>query len=267
MSNYSRQVCFDNTVAAPAPEESNNPENQVPKFSQDDLNKFLAEDRRKHQGQVKAIQQTLEQTLESKNLSVQEREQLVQRVSELENQGRTKEQQAAHERKQLETQYQTKLTEEKKQREQWETLYKDSRIENELTSAAAGNDSYSPSQMVALLKSATKLVPIQGPDGKFTGQHRTVTVLKEKQKDAEGRETVTDVEHTPESAVRRMKELPEYMNLFKSGVVSGTGANTVGSLGPNGKLDVRKLTPQQYQEIRAKNPELLGLRRDRKRSA
>src|SRR5208283_6118892 len=116
MSNYSRQVCFDNTVAAPAPEESNQ-ENQVPKFSQDDLNKFLAEDRRKHQGQVKAIQQTLEQTLESKNLSVQEREQLVQRVSELENQGRTKEQQAAHERKQLETQYQTKLTDEKKQRE------------------------------------------------------------------------------------------------------------------------------------------------------
>ena len=26
-----------------------------------------------------------------------------------------------------------------------------------------------------------------------------------------------------------------------------------------GKIDVRKLTPQQYREIRAKNPELLGL--------
>ena len=26
-----------------------------------------------------------------------------------------------------------------------------------------------------------------------------------------------------------------------------------------GRIDVRKLTPQQYREIRAKNPELLGL--------
>src|SRR5208283_1313001 len=108
MSNYSRQVCFDNTVAAPAPEESNQ-ENQVPKFSQDDLNKFLAEDRRKHQGQIKTIQQTLEETLTSKNLTAQEREQLATRVSELENQGRTKEQQAQHERKQLEEKLNSQL--------------------------------------------------------------------------------------------------------------------------------------------------------------
>ena len=29
--------------------------------------------------------------------------------------------------------------------------------------------------------------------------------------------------------------------------------------GKGGKIDVRKLTPAQYREIRAKNPELLGL--------
>ena len=29
--------------------------------------------------------------------------------------------------------------------------------------------------------------------------------------------------------------------------------------GQGGKIDVRKLTPTQYREIREKNPELLGL--------
>ena len=60
-----------------------------------------------------------------------------------------------------------------------------------------------------------------------------------------------------------MKELPElYGNLFKSGVVSGIGGNSdTGGLSPgaNGHVDVRKLSPTQYREIRQKNPELLGL--------
>ena len=66
-----------------------------------------------------------------------------------------------------------------------------------------------------------------------------------------------------------MKELPElYGNLFKSGVVSGIGGNSAtGGLAPgaNGQVDVRKLSPTQYREIREKNPELLGLRPKRGR--
>ena len=60
-----------------------------------------------------------------------------------------------------------------------------------------------------------------------------------------------------------MKELPDiWGNLFRSGVVSGIGSRSAtGGLmpGQGGQIDVRKLTPQQYREIRAKNPELLGL--------
>jgi hypothetical protein len=44
--------------------------------------------------------------------------------------------------------------------------------------------------------------------------------------------------------------------------VSGIGSSSAtGGLmpGKGGQIDVRKLTPQQYREIRAKNPELLGL--------
>ena len=81
-----------------------------------------------------------------------------------------------------------------------------------------------------------------------------------------GEPTVTS--HSPESAVKRMKDLPEiYGNLFKSGVVSGIGSSAAtGGLasGGGGKVDLRKLTQQQYMEIREKNPELLGLRPNKK---
>src|SRR5208283_5367116 len=83
------------------------------KYTQEDLNKILAEDRRKHQAQIVKIQQTLEETLTSKNLTTQEREQLAQRLEDMQKETRTKDQQAAHERKQMEEQYQTKLEEEK----------------------------------------------------------------------------------------------------------------------------------------------------------
>jgi hypothetical protein len=51
-----------------------------------------------------------------------------------------------------------------------------------------------------------------------------------------------------------------YGNLFKSGVVSGIGSGSAPGTPTGGKLDLRKLTQQQYMEIREKNPELLGLR-------
>jgi hypothetical protein len=71
---------------------------------------------------------------------------------------------------------------------------------------------------------------------------------------------------TPEEAVKRMKELPDtFGNLFKSGVVSGIGAGmATGGTPGGGRVDVRKLTPQQYRELREKNPEALGLRPKRK---
>jgi hypothetical protein len=72
--------------------------------------------------------------------------------------------------------------------------------------------------------------------------------------------------YTPEDAVKKMKDTPDiWGNLFKSGVVSGIGAGTAtGGLTPglSGKLDaaaIRKLTQEQFREIRANHPEWLGL--------
>ena len=103
--------------------------------------------------------------------------------------------------------------------------------------------------------------------GKGTGKFKVVVDFPDTDPNT-GEPTVTL--HTPESAVKRMKELPNiYGNLFKSGVVSGIGSSSAtGGLasGSGGKIDPRKLTQQQYMEIREKNPELLGLRSPRRAS-
>jgi hypothetical protein len=254
-------------VAAGAPDP-----NAETKFSQIDVNKFVAEERRKaeakHQAQLSTIQKTLEETLTSKNLTAQEREQLAQRLEDVQKESRTKDQQQAHERKQLEEQYAIKLTDEKTRADRWETRYRESMVDRALQDAAVNGEAFKVSQMVTQLRPWTRITEITDEKtGKGTGHFKVVVDFPDIDP-ATGQSVVTL--HTPESAVKRMKELPnDYGNLFKSGVVGGIGSNTAtgGPMsGPGGKIDVKNLSPQQYQEIRAKNPELLGLRRDKRRA-
>jgi hypothetical protein len=52
-----------------------------------------------------------------------------------------------------------------------------------------------------------------------------------------------------------MKDLPaRFGNLFKSGVVSGIGANNNAGGAPGKKPNLKDMTPQQYREHRKNNP-------------
>ena len=150
--------------------------------------------------------------------------------------------------------------------ELWQRRYTDSTIERALQDAAIAHESFGPSQIIALLKPQTKMVEKTGEKGKGLGEFEPMVDFADKDPDT-GESVMT--QRTPEEAVKRMKELPElYGNLFKSGVVSGIGGNSAtGGLAPgaNGQIDVRKLSPTQYREIREKNPELLGLKPKRGR--
>jgi hypothetical protein len=66
---------------------------------------------------------------------------------------------------------------------------------------------------------------------------------------------------TPTEAVERMKQLPHiHGNLFKSNVVGGVGAGSAtGGTPGSGKVDLKKITMEQYQQLRKTNPKALGL--------
>lgn len=229
-------------------------------FTQDQLNKFLAEDRRKHQQKYESLEGSYQELLASQSLSQEDRTKLEGELEDLRKQHRTKEQQATHERKQLEEQFTTDLGEAQQEATHWKTKYTESTIARALQDAAVSYEAFQPSQIVALLRPMTKLAEKKDEKGQSLGI--TAPAIDFPDQDAETGEPIV-TQRTPDEAVKRMKELPElYGNLFKSNVVSGVGGNSAtGGLQPgsNGKIDVRRLTPSQYREIRAKNPELLGL--------
>ena len=231
-------------------------------FNQDDVNRFLAEDRRKHQSALAQVEAKLQEALTDKDMTEATRKALEDNLSSIQGQLRTKEQQLALEKQQLEDSHNVEMVDLKKKVTFWEALYRDSTVERSLQDAAVKNEAFNADQIVVILRPQTKLLEVvDEASGKPTGKYRPMVTMDDV--DTKTGEPVTMV-RTPAEAVKRMKELPEtYGNLFKSGVVSGIGAGqaTSGSaLGKGGKVDVRKLSAQQYRELREKNPEALGLR-------
>src|SRR5262245_35308847 len=73
-------------------------DDEKPKFSQKQLNKLLADDRRKHEERVKQAVQQLEEAKKAKGLTEKEREGLASKIDELQNSLLTKDEQAKKER-------------------------------------------------------------------------------------------------------------------------------------------------------------------------
>lgn len=245
--------CFDGELPTGDPPAGDPPAGDpIPTktFSQDELNKILAEDKRRHQQQFQKLEKQLSDTLTSAKLTNEERTKLEESLEDVRKQLRTKEEQAKLEKKQLEDKYTGELSQLAKRAEAAEQRYVDSTIARSLQDAAVGGDAFSPNQIVTILRPMTKMVEdkpmIDFPDiSAETGE----AIVKQM---------------TPEEAIKRMKQLPEtYGNLFKSGVVGGIGAaSATGGLTPgsNGKVDVSKLSMDQYLELRKKNPGAVGLR-------
>ncbi len=230
-------------------------------FTQEDLNRILAEDRRKHQAQLKEQAEKLEGVLKSQSLTEQDRKVLQENLVAVQGQLRSVEAQATKEKQELEHSFQARLADMEKKAATWESMYRDSTIQRSLQDAALKNEAFNPRQIVTLLKPMTKMIEDTDPVTKRpNGLYKVVVEMPDV--DPKNGESVLMV-RTSDEAVKRMKELPDqYGNLFKSGVVSGigSGAATGGfTPGSGGKIDVRKLTPQQYREIRAQHPEWLGL--------
>ena len=246
-------ACYDGDDADDGNPDPPTGETKPQSFSQDDVNKFLADDRRKHQTKLQKMEQQLQDVLASKGLNDQERESLETSLEDLRKQLRTKEEQASHEKKKLESSYQKQLKETIESSDRWKSMYHDSTITRALQDAAVKGEAFQSSQIVTLLKGTTKLMEEEGNykvvvefnDTNEKGEHVTLAL-------------------TPDEAVERMREKPEtFGNLFKSNVVSGIGGNSAtGGLMPgNKKVDVRKLDPETYRKLRKDHPEMLGLRK------
>ena len=237
----------------PPPPDGDTPPDDVPPpagsppktFSQDDFNKALAEDRRKHQEQTKKALAEVDALRSKARLTQEERDDLDKRYQDMQNQLLTKEELAAQEKAKLRKEHESKLKEVSSERDSWKDRFTNSAIRREITDAAAKHDAYNPSQIVALLQPRTRLVEERGSDGTPTGRFKPEIQFDDT--DKEGKPVTLTL--TPEKAVERMKELSESMNLFKGTGVGGLGKNNQ----PSGKKpDPKQLAvdPEAYRKAR-----------------
>lgn len=231
------------------------------RFSQEQLNRFLADDRRKHQQKYEGLEAAYKEALQDQNLGSEQRDKLQAQLEDLQKQFRSKEQQLAYEKKQVEEQAKKDVETLTAKAVEWEDRFKTTLRDRALQDAAISADAFNPAQIVTLLSPMTKITEELDEAGHTTGNLVPVIDFPDTD-ETTGKRIMT--QRTPEEAVTRMKALPDlFGNLFKANVVSGIGGNSAtGGVAPGdgGRVDPTNLTQEQYNKIRRDNPESLGLK-------
>jgi hypothetical protein len=263
-------ACFDGEDAdgaagVPVPDPTPDPSSSSGRtFSQQELNNYLARERAKDTARLQRAEDALRQTAESANLSAREKEQLQQQIEEVQAQSRTKEQQLAHERQQAAKENEKKIAALQKEAKEWQDRHHTELTERELNAAAVKHDAHNPRLVASFLRQHASVREVTDEKGNSTGRWEAVVNLPTT--DEEGRPITLTI--SPDAAVKHLAERPgEYGGLFRSNIVSGIGgSSSAGGIptGSGGKVDPRRLSQQQYMELREKNPEVLGLRPQKK---
>lgn len=216
------------------------------KFTQADVDRFMAEERRKLQAKHQTLAQELEQIRSKASLTEEEKTALTARIEELQNQSLTKEQQLTRDLEKAQNESKTIRESLLGEKEAWQNRYASLLVEQHISKAATDHKAYRNEQVLDLLKPRAKVTPVLGEDGKPTDRFQVV--IKFDDVDAKTKQPVT-LELSPADTVKRMTELPElFGNLFQSGVQPGVGKTRSG--GTAGEPDIRNMSAEEYREYR-----------------
>lgn len=229
------------------------------KFSQEDVNKMVATDRKKLGDQNKQLADQLEKAKQAAGLTQQEKDTLQEQIESLQKTYMSKDElqkQELEKRNKTETEEKKKLTED---RDNWRTQYSGLYIKGEITQASLLHKAFNVEQMVDYLLPRTKLEPEIGEDGKPTGQHIPMTTLNVP--DDKGK--TQSLQLSVNDAVKKMRELPErFGNFFQAEGSGGTGTMNGSGSGGGGSGDARfakgapyprGATPEEHAKWRKNN--------------
>ncbi len=223
------------------------------KFTQEQLNRFVADERRKLQKQNEKTIAQLEILRKNASLTELEKQSLEDRIETIKNDFLSKEQIAQKEQQKVKQKQQEELDNVKKEVTRWRSLYEETTVDNTLLGAAASDqDVFNGRQILELLKPKTRLVEeLDSESGKPTGRFTPRVRLPGKDKDG----NPITLELTAEEAVKQMKEnTSEYGNLFKSNVIKGVGGSNNGDTRRGNEPPT---DPAAFRAWRKQNPDYL----------
>lgn len=224
-------------------------------FSQEQVNTFLADERRKNQAKQRELATELEHLKKNTALTTEERDGLQTRIEELQSQFLTTEEKARQEVEKKQKEFKIDVETLTVERDTWKEKHSHLLIDTAITKAASSgkNKAIQVEQIAAILIPKTKLSEKLDDDGRPTGDFEPRVRFDDTDKD----DKPIILELTVNEAVKRMKELPQYGNLFEGDKKSGFGGT--GSSATGKKIDIAKIAksdPAAYRKLRKEQPDL-----------
>ncbi len=229
---------------------------KVATFTQEEVNAFLAKEKRKTQDTQKQLATQLQEHKKNAQLSVEERDDLTKQIEDLQGKYMTVEELSRQTTDKASKKHKKELDDTTAERDSWQQRYTKSTIEAEIARAAAANKAISADQILAILRPATKLSEKLDDTGKPTGNLEPRVSFQDL--DKEEKPILLDL--TVDEAVKRMTELQQHGNLFQGNKTGGLGGSG-GANSKTGKIDIVKIAredPAQYRKLRKERPELLA---------
>jgi hypothetical protein len=214
-------------------------------FTQDEVNKIMAENKRALQTKNESLIKELEGVKKGGNLTAEQKAQLEGRIETLQNELLSKEELSKKDADKLRKESTKSIEAAQKERDDWKNRYTTATIQRTITDAAVENKAINPRQIVAILQQKANLVPETTPEGEPTGN--LIPKVKFETSDKDGKAVTIDI--TIPEAVKQMTDMDEYLNLFQGAGTGGLGASSKST----GKVaDVRTLAkdPAKYREAR-----------------
>lgn len=218
-------------------------------FTQDEVNKMMAEHKRTLQTQNSELVKQLEELRSNVNLTAQQRDELDSRIQALQQQHLTKEQQLQAELEKTTKKYKTELETTSAEAKRWLTNYNNVLVENAVTQGAVKHNAASAKQILAIIGPQVKVVEEVDDKGQGTGKFVpkiTVTTV-----DAKTKKPV-QIEVDVVEGIGKMREDPEFANLFLVDGKPGLGGSNVGPSGSEAAPNIANMTPAQYRAWREK---------------
>lgn len=239
-------------IAFDGEEDQNNDENK--KFTQEEVNAILAkEKRRTREAQEQLLSQLEEEKKRAKSGS-EEKTTLEKKIEELQKITMSAEERARQKEEKIKKTYDEQVSSLAQEKETWQRRHADVVISNSILQAASANKAVSPNQIMKMIRSDVKLVNKVDEEGKPIDAFEARMDFEDLDKN---NKPIT-LNLTVEEAVKRMRELPQYGNLFEGGKTGGIGDTNAGGSGRG--LDLAKVAqqdPAAYRKLRKEHPELL----------
>jgi len=222
-------------------------------FTQEQVNKMMADHKRALQKQNEELVTQLQQLRDNANLTAQQKEELETRIQTLSQQHLTEAQKLQAELETTKKKYKTDTEALTNDSRKWKGSFEKLLVTNAITEGAITHKAANAKQLAAMLLPQAKVVEEVDDAGQPTGNFVAklpVTVLDQKTK-----KPVT-VELPIVEAIGKLREDPENANLFLVDGKPGFGGLNQNAGSGSGTPDISKMTPAQYREWRSKQSDL-----------